>query len=357
MVHNLKKAGCIIIGKTNVPEFGIGSQTYNNIFGSTKNPYNTTLTSGGSSGGAAAAVSSGMLPFADGSDMMGSLRNPASFCSVFGFRPTPGLIPSKAKNNIFPKLSTLGPIGRTTKCLAYLLDAQVGNFVKSKENKTLFSKIVDKFHNKDIKIAWLGDFNGSYLYENEIKEICEKFLQNLENSQFNIECLIPKFPSEMIWESWINLRSLILKKDLSDIIKDKNKASYLKPEIQWEIERAISISDLDFEDAISKREKWKIYINSLFTKFDLLALPSTQVFPFYERIKYPKEINGKKMDTYHRWMEVVVPSSLIGLPTISFPCGFNTNGLPIGIQLIGKSGNDKKVLNISYLIEKMIRSF
>ena len=357
MVHNLKKAGCIIIGKTNVPEFGIGSQTYNNIFGSTKNPYNTTLTSGGSSGGAAAAVSSGMLPFADGSDMMGSLRNPASFCSVFGFRPTPGLIPSKAKNNIFPKLSTLGPIGRTTKCLAYLLDAQVGNFVKSKENKTLFSKIVDKFHNKDIKIAWLGDFNGSYLYENEIKEICEKFLQNLENSQFNIECLIPKFPSEMIWESWINLRSLILKKDLSDIIKDKNKASYLKPEIQWEIERAISISDLDFEDAISKREKWKIYINSLFTKFDLLALPSTQVFPFYERIKYPKEINGKKMDTYHRWMEVVVPSSLIGLPTISFPCGFNTKGLPIGIQLIGKSGNDKKVLNISYLIEKMIKSF
>ena len=110
MVHNLKKSGCIIIGKTNVPEFGIGSQTYNAIFGSTKNPFDTKLTSGGSSGGAAAAVSAGMIPFADGSDMMGSLRNPASFCSVFGYRPTPGLVPSKVTSKIFPKLSTLGPI-------------------------------------------------------------------------------------------------------------------------------------------------------------------------------------------------------------------------------------------------------
>ena len=351
MVHNLKKSGCIIIGKTNVPEFGIGSQTYNAIFGSTKNPFDTKLTSGGSSGGAAAAVSAGMIPFADGSDMMGSLRNPASFCSVFGYRPTPGLVPSKVTSKIFPKLSTLGPIGKTTKCLAYLLDAQVGNFFKNKNKNNLFSEIVDYFPKKQIKIAWLGNFNGDYLYEKEIKEICENFLKKLENHQFKIEDLFIKFNSQIIWESWINLRSLSLKNDLYEIFKNKKKVSFLKPEIIWEIERALSLSDLNYEEAIYKRIEWKKYTDLLFKRFDFLALPSTQVFPFLAQVKYPSEIDGKKLDTYHRWMEVVIPASLIGLPTISIPCGFNNKGLPIGIQIIGKHGNDNEVLRTSNLIE------
>ena len=351
MVHNLKKSGCIIIGKTNVPELGIGSQTYNAIFGSTKNPFDTKLTSGGSSGGAAAAVSAGMIPFADGSDMMGSLRNPASFCSVFGYRPTPGLVPSKVTSKIFPKLSTLGPIGKTTKCLAYLLDAQVGNFFKNKNKSNLFSEIVDYFPKKQIKIAWLGNFNGDYLYEKEIKEICENFLKKLENHQFKIEDLFLKFNSQIIWESWINLRSLSLKNDFYEIFKNKKKVSFLKPEIIWEIERALSLSDLNYEEAIYKRIEWKKYTDLLFKRFDFLALPSTQVFPFLAQVKYPSEIDGKKLDTYHRWMEVVIPASLIGLPTISIPCGFNNKGLPIGIQIIGKHGNDNEVLRTSNLIE------
>ena len=351
MVHNLKKSGCIIIGKTNVPELGIGSQTYNAIFGSTKNPFDTKLTSGGSSGGAAAAVSAGMIPFADGSDMMGSLRNPASFCSVFGYRPTPGLVPSKVTSKIFPKLSTLGPIGKTTKCLAYLLDAQVGNFFKNKNKNNLFSEIVDNFPKKQIKIAWLGNFNGDYLYEKEIKEICENFLKKLENHQFKIEDLFLKFNSQIIWESWINLRSLSLKNDFYEIFKNKKKVSFLKPEIIWEIERALSLSDLNYEEAIYKRIEWKKYTDLLFKRFDFLALPSTQVFPFLAQVKYPSEIDGKKLDTYHRWMEVVIPASLIGLPTISIPCGFNNKGLPIGIQIIGKHGNDNEVLRTSNLIE------
>ena len=351
MVHNLKKSGCIIIGKTNVPELGIGSQTYNAIFGSTKNPFDTKLTSGGSSGGAAAAVSAGMIPFADGSDMMGSLRNPASFCSVFGYRPTPGLVPSKVTSKIFPKLSTLGPIGKTTKCLAYLLDAQVGNFFKNKNKNNLFSEIVDNLPKKQIKIAWLGNFNGDYLYEKEIKEICENFLKKLENHQFKIEDLFIKFNSQIIWESWINLRSLSLKNDFYEIFKNKKKVSFLKPEIIWEIERALSLSDLNYEEAIYKRIEWKKYTDLLFKRFDFLALPSTQVFPFLAQVKYPSEIDGKKLDTYHRWMEVVIPASLIGLPTISIPCGFNNKGLPVGIQIIGKHGNDNEVLRTSNLIE------
>ena len=354
MVRNLKRSGCIIIGKTNVPEFGIGSQTYNEIFGSTKNPFDIELTSGGSSGGAAAAVSTSMIPFADGSDMMGSLRNPASFCSVFGFRPTPGLIPSNKTDNCLPKLSTLGPIGRTTKCLTFLLDAQIGNFNINENKNNLFSKIVDNLPKKEIKIAWLSNFNGSYIYENEINEICEKFLKKLENQQFKIETYSPKFSSQIIWESWINLRSLSIKSELYEYFEDKKKSRYLKPEIIWEIERALSLTSLDFENAVSKRTNWKTYTASLFKSFDFLALPSTQVFPFSAKIKYPKKINKTKLDTYHRWMEVVVPASLIGLPTISIPCGFNTKGLPIGIQLIGKSGDDKKVLCTANLIEKIV---
>ena len=354
MVSNLKKSGCLILGKTNVPEFGIGSQTYNEIFGSTKNPFDLELTSGGSSGGAAAAVSTGMIPFADGSDMMGSLRNPASFCSVFGFRPTPGLIPSNKTDNCLPKLSTLGPIGRTTKCLTFLLDAQIGNFNINENKNNLFSKIVDNLPKKEIKIAWLSNFNGSYIYENEINEICEKFLKKLENQQFKIETFSPKFSSQIIWESWINLRSLSIKSELYEYFEDKKKSRYLKPEIIWEIERALSLTTSDFENAISKRMNWKTYTNSLFKSFDFLALPSTQVFPFSAKIKYPKKINKTKLDTYHRWMEVVVPASLIGLPTISIPCGFNTKGLPIGIQLIGNSDNDKEVLCTSNLIEKIV---
>ena len=354
MVRNLKRSGCIIIGKTNVPEFGIGSQTYNEIFGSTKNPFDLELTSGGSSGGAAAAVSTGMIPFADGSDMMGSLRNPASFCSVFGFRPTPGLIPSKSTNDLFPKLSTLGPIGKTTKCLTFLLDAQIGNFNINKNKNNLFSKIVDNLPKNEIKIAWLSNFNSSYIYENEINDICEKFLKKMENQQFKIENFSPKFSSQIIWESWINLRSLSIRNELYEYFEDKKNSRYLKPEIIWEIERALSLTSLDFEKAMSKRTNWKKYTTSLFKSFDFLALPSTQVFPFSAKIKYPEKINKTKLDTYHRWMEVVVPASLIGLPTISIPCGFNTKGLPIGIQLIGKSGDDKKILRTSNLIEKMV---
>ena len=174
----------------------------------------------------------------------------------------------------------------------------------------------------------------------------------MESHQFKIEDLPLKFNSQIIWESWINLRSLSLKNDLYEIVRDKNKVNFLKPEIIWEIERALTLSNVNYEQAIYKRTKWKKYTDLLFERFDFLALPSTQVFPFLEKVKYPTEINGKNLDTYHRWMEVVVPASLIGLPTISIPCGFNTKGLPIGIQLIGKYGCDKDVLCTSNLIEK-----
>ena len=353
MVRNLRKAGCLIIGKTNVPEFGVGSQTYNTLFGSTRNPFDNQLTAGGSSGGAAVAVSSGMLPFADGSDMMGSLRNPSAFCSVVGFRPSPGLIPSNPNSSGLPPLSTLGSIAKTTQCLTYLLDAQIGNFDRNKKNKFLFSRIIDQIPIKEMRLAWLGNFNGSYNYEKGISSVCRKYLEHLQLPNVKIDEVSPEFSPEKLWESWTILRAHSIKFDLEKHYLNSETRKKLKPEIIWEIEKGKALKTDDIEKALYYRKEWIDFLHSFFERYDFFLLPSTQVFPFPADISYPTEIEGKKMDTYHRWMEVVIPASLAGLPTISIPCGYNKAGLPVGIQLIGRFNSDSKVLATAHFLEKI----
>ena len=352
MVRNLKKAGCLIIGKTNVPEFGVGSQTYNTIFGPTRNPFDSALTAGGSSGGAAAAVSSGMLPFADGSDMMGSLRNPTAFCSVFGFRPSPGVIPSTANLSGLPPLSTLGAIGRSTKCLAYLLDAQIGNFDIKKKNTSRFSQMINQKPKNELRLAWLGNLDGSYSYERGIETVCRKFLESLQLKNVKIDEVSLKFPASKLWESWTTLRSHHLRFDLENHYLNQKTRAKLKPEIIWEIEKGQSLNGESIDKALSYRIDWITFLNSFFDKYDFFLLPSAQVFPFSVKTPYPTEIEGRKMDTYHRWMEVVIPASLAGLPTISIPCGYNPHGLPMGIQLIGGFKDDLKVLATAHFFEE-----
>ncbi|PQM54889.1 MAG: amidase [Rhodobacteraceae bacterium] len=352
MVRNLRKAGCLIIGKTNVPEFGVGSQTYNRIFGPTRNPFDSALTAGGSSGGAAAAVSSGMLPFADGSDMMGSLRNPTAFCSVFGFRPSPGVIPSTANSSGLPPLSTLGAIGRSTKCLAYLLDAQIGNFDIKKKNTSRFSQMINQKPKKELRLAWLGNLDGSYAYERGIETVCRKFLESLQLKNVKIDEVSLKFPASKLWESWTTLRSHHLRFDLENHYLNQKTRAKLKPEIIWEIEKGQSLNGESIDKALSYRIDWMTFLHSFFDEYDFFLLPSAQVFPFSVKTPYPTEIEGREMDTYHRWMEVVIPASLAGLPTISIPCGYNPHGLPMGIQLIGGFKDDLKVLATAHFFEK-----
>ena len=353
MVRNLRKAGCLIIGKTNVPEFGIGSQTYNTIFGPTRNPFDHGLTAGGSSGGAAAAVSAGMLPFADGSDMMGSLRNPSAFCSVFGFRPSPGLIPSAANLSGLPPLSTLGAIGRSTKCLSYLLDAQIGNFDGEKKTTSMFSQMIEQKPKKELRLAWLADFNGSYTYEKGVETVCRKFLERLQLKNVKIDDISLKFPASKLWESWTTLRSHHLRVDLENHYLNQETKAKLKPEIIWEIEKGKSLNEEVIGKALSYRIDWITFLQSFFDEYDFFLLPSAQVFPFSAKKPYPTEIEGIKMDTYHRWMEVVIPASLAGLPTISMPCGYNADGLPMGIQLTGGFKADLKLLATAHFFEKL----
>ncbi|MEE2774635.1 MAG: amidase [Pseudomonadota bacterium] len=352
MVRNLKKAGCIVVGKTNVPEFGIGGQTFNSLFGATLNPIDTKLTSGGSSGGAAAAVASGMLPFADGSDMMGSIRTPSSFCSLYGFRPTPHLIPTPRNKENLPPLSSLGGLARSTKCLSFLLDAQVGNFNSFRAPNRLFSEIVNIPIRSEIRCAWLGSFNGNYTYESGIDELCTSYLKTLDSPQIKIETVNPSFPAEQIWDSWTVLRCKTIQSELQHHYLNLEEKKLLKPEILWEIEQGLKITKNSLETAIFLREKWIVFLKSLFKVYDFLLLPSAQVFPFSAKQRYPSAINGVKMDTYHRWMEVVIPASLAGLPTMSIPCGFDSRGLPVGIQLIGKFKSDAEVLRVSNWFER-----
>ncbi len=348
MVSNLRKTGLLIIGKTNTPEFGTGSQTYNEVFGTTRNPYNTNKTSGGSSGGGAAAIAAGMLPFADGSDMMGSLRNPTAFCNIYGFRPTPGVIPSI--NTVLEKtpiLSTLGAMAKSPADLIILLGAQFGNL-----NKNPFVTKNSKIKNKSIKIAWLNDFSGSYPLENGITDLCEKTLGKLEKINISVKEFSPSFSSEKIWNSWIDLRSNEFSKNIGHHYDNILEKELLKTEIIWEIERGRSLPETKILSALKYRRLWFQYTQELFQRFDFLALPSAQVFPFDCKSRYPKEINGKVLDTYHRWMEVVVPASLLGLPVISLPCGFNSNGLPTGMQIIGQRNDDEKILSLAKLFHK-----
>ena len=339
-VARLRAAGAIVIGKSNVPEFGIGSQTYKPVFGATGNPYDVTRSAGGSSGGAAAALASGMVQIADGSDMMGSLRNPAGWCNVYGMRPTWGVVPAGPSDEVFlHHLSTNGPMARCPEDLAVLLEVMAGP-----EGGQPFGRALEASDCPAVpRIGWLGDWGGAYAMAPGILELCEAALAPLGA----VEALGPPMDASGLWESWCVLRSWAIAMGLAQIMADERR-DHLKPEAVWEAERGLAFSGVDIHAASVQRSAWFACAMQLFERFDVLALPSAQVWPFDKRETWPRAIGERRMDTYHRWMEVVViPASLIGLPAISLPAGFGAEGLPMGVQLIGRPGADRMLLELA----------
>ena len=350
MVARLRAAGALFIGKTNTPEFGLGSNTFNPVYGKTKNPYDLTKTCGGSSGGAAVALATRMLSISDGSDMMGSLRNPAAWNNVYGLRPTWGLVPPEPSGEIFlSQLSTLGPMARSPKDLALLLDVQANHF----DNKSYvsqsksFSNFTAQPRMKGIKIGWLGDWGGTLTFEDELLDLAHNALNEMSSLGAIIHDLKAPFAMNDIWTSWCDLRAWQITNGLRDIYEDIEKRKNLKPEAVWEIENGLTLSGQDIYDAALKKSKWYNSASELFEKFDLLILPSTQVWPFDLAEIYPVSIKNEKMDTYHRWMQVTIPAGLLGLPVVNIPIGFGKTGLPAGIQLIGSKGSDGYILSIA----------
>lgn len=356
MASRLRNNGAIFIGKTNTPEFGFGSQTYNSVFGITRNAYDPTKTSGGSSGGAAVSLASHMLPIADGSDMMGSLRNPAAYNNVFGFRPSQGRVPTYPSGDVFTQqLGYEGPMGRTVEDLSMLLSIQAGWNIKTpiaiKEETKIFTQPLQK-NLKETKIAWLGDWDGYLAMEDGILELCEKGLKVLEEKGCKVDHKLPDYSPYKIWDTWLALRQFQTAVNLKPLYEDPNKKKLLKPEVIWEIEGGLNISAMNLGQAMLQRTSLYNAALKLFDEYDFLAVPTAQCFSFDAETHWPKTVAGKAMDTYHRWMEIVIFASLIAAPVISVPVGFNNDGLPMGMQLIGKPQSDLEVLQLAYEYEK-----
>ncbi len=350
LVARLRAAGAIVIGKTNTPEFGLGSHTYNPVHGPTHNPYAHGLSCGGSSGGAAVALATGMLCVADGSDMMGSLRNPAGWCNIYGMRPTWGAVPSEPMGDMFlHQLATNGPMARNPRDLAALLDTMTGPDHRQPHGLAPSSALdVINHQGRSLRVGWLGDWGGTLPYEDGILGLCENALADFAGLDCEVEELDPPFSRAQMWDSWVALRNFSVASGLSAFSNDDTQRSQLKESARWELDLGERMAALDVHRASLVRSEWFKTAVKLFEKFDVLVLPTAQVWPFDVSLSYPSHIGDTEMDTYHRWMEVVVPASLIGLPVVAVPAGFGgPHDMPMGLQLIGARGSDAKLLALA----------
>lgn len=347
-VARLRAAGAIIIGKTNTPEFGLGSHTYNPVHGTTLNPYDPTVTCGGSSGGAAVALSTGMLSIADGSDMMGSLRNPAGWTNVYGMRPSWGRVPPEPEGEAYlHQLATNGPMARCPADLALQLDVMSGP-VAGIPNPMPYEAMGEIAPSaKGRRIGWLSDWGGALPYDEGVLPLCRSALEVLEGQGAAVEELSPPFSREALWEAWVTLRSWSVAVGLAPLMANQETRGQLKPEALWEAETGQGLSAMQVNRASEIRSDWFRRAAELFETYDALALPTAQVWPFKVEQTWPREIAGQAMDTYHRWMELVIPVSLIGLPAVAVPAGFGAAGLPMGVQLIGRHGGDRALLRLA----------
>ena len=348
MVARMRAAGAIIIGKTNTPEFGLGSHTFNPVHGATGNAYDATRSAGGSSGGAAVALATGMIRYADGSDMMGSLRNPAGWNNVYGMRPTWGLVPSEPLGDSFlHQLATNGPMARCPKDLATLLSVQSGQDARQPHGLPTadFAKDMDAHGLKGAQIAWLGDWGLPF--DDGIMDISERAVEDLRALGADVTAIDAPFSMDALWESWITLRSWTVASGAGVFYDDPEKRDLLKPAAIWEIERGFAMSAREVHQQSVIRSMWFKKAAQLFESYDALLMPSAQVWPFPIDWVHPTEIAGVQMDTYHRWMQVVIPAGLIGLSVVNLPIGFGAAGLSAGLQLIGGRGQDAKLLGMA----------
>jgi amidase len=358
MVSRLRAAGAIFIGKTNVPEFGFGSHTYNTVFGTTLNAYDQSRTAGGSSGGAAVALATRMVPLADGSDHAGSLRNPAAFNNVFGFRPSFGRVPTEAPDVFAATLTVAGPMARSIEDLALLLSVQAGFDPRAplsirQTGASLIEPLDAPVAGR--RIGWLGDLGGYLAVEPGILPLCESALGLFEELGVTVEPVAIGFPMAELWEAWTTLRSWGVAASLGEIYANPARRALLKPEAQWEIARGLTVSGTAISAALAVRTRWYLHMLGLFQRFDRLVLPTAQVFPFAADLDWPKAIAGRAMDTYHRWMEVVTLATMAQLPALNVPVGFSETGLPMGMQIIGRPQDELGCLQIGQAYDRATR--
>jgi amidase len=356
MASRMKAAGCIVIGKTNTPEHGLGSHAFNEVFGATRNAWDPGKSAGGSSGGAAVALAQRMLPVADGSDFMGSLRNPAGWNHVFGLRPSQGRVPMWPAQDVWlSQLGTEGPMGRSVRDVAMLLSVQAGHHPASPlsiaQDSSAFTAPLDSTV-KGQRIGWLGDLNGYLPMEDGLLSTCLAALTSFDTLGCHTESTDLGMPPEKVWDTWLVWRQALVGPRIAPHMLKTENHHLVKPEARWEYEQSLKLTGAQLMAASAARTDFYQRMLKLFERFDVLAIPSAQVWPFEISERWPQHINGRPMDTYHRWMEVVIYATLAGLPSISVPAGFGANGLPMGLQLIGKPQGDFALLQLAHAYEQ-----
>ncbi len=349
IVERLRQAGAITIGKTNTPEFGAGSQTYNAVFGETLNPYDLGKTCGGSSGGAAVALACGMLPIADGSDMGGSLRNPASFCNVVGLRPSPGRVPAWPSHVGWSPLAVEGPMARTVDDGALLLSAMAGPDARSPisitEPGSLFARPLDRDF-RGVRVAWSRDLGGLPV-DPRVTAVIDAQRHVFESLGCVLEDGEPDFSDAdeafKVWRAWH------FELTLSGLLNSHRE--HMKETVIWNIEAGARLTGPEIGRAERKRTELYHRVRRFMETREFLVLPVGQVPPFDVRQRYVTEINGVPMDTYIDWMKSCYYITVTGLPAISVPAGFTAEGLPVGLQIVGRHQDDFGVLQLGHAFE------
>ena len=346
MIARLRAAGCVTVGKTNTPEFGAGSHTFNTVFGVTRNPHDLSRSSGGSSGGAAAALAAGMVPLADGSDLGGSLRNPASFCGVIGFRPTPGTVPSWPTSDPLDPLPTEGPMGRCAADVALLLNVIAGPHPHDRVRAT-----VGPFEPLDrsldgLRVAF-DPTAGGLPVAAEVQAALGDVPARFTRHGCEVEAAFPDLRGAS--EMFQTLRAVGFERDLGPLYD--SHFDDLKDTIRWNVELARSLTAADVGRAVRERAVLQARVRLFFDRFDIFALPTVQVAPFPVEVDWVRDIEGTPMANYLQWMRSCTDISVTGCPAISVPAGFTPDGLPVGLQLVGRPGADLLLLQIAHAFD------
>jgi amidase len=350
LVERLRRAGAIPIGKTNTPEFGMGSHTYNKVYGTTYNPYDVTKSAGGSSGGAGAALATGMLPIADGSDLGGSLRNPANFNNIVALRPTVGLVPTAPTP--FPLLgfAVNGPMARSVADVAFLLSVMAGADPRdpgcAESTPAVFAKPLERRF-RGTRVAWCPDLGGLPL-DPRVRTVLEAQRKTLDTLGCSVEEACP----DLTGADWIflTLRQWRTAATLGPLLSTHRDR--LKPEAIAEIEAGLAVSGGDVARAMIQHGELMERVRRFEEKYEFTACAVNQLPPFDATLDWPKTIAGVTMDHYVAWMKTAYWISTTFRPAISVPAGFTTDGLPVGIQIVGRHSDDFGVLQIGHAFEQ-----
>jgi amidase len=350
MVERLRRSGALLIGKTNVPEFGLGSHSFNPVFGVTKNPYDHGKSAGGSSGGAGASLATRMLPIADGSDMGGSLRNPGNFNNIVGFRPSPGLVPVWPSGTPGFGLSVKGPMARTVSDTAFMLSTMAGYDPRDPFSLNVdpgrFAQPLDR-EVKGLRVAWAPDLGGLPV-DPRVRETLDATRQTFMDLGCEVVDAVP--PLDGADDIFVTLRAFLSATGHEEHLKHHREL--MKPEAVWNAESGMVLGALDVGKAIVKQSELYQRFRVFMEEYDFLLCAVNQVPPFPIDWRYPEEIDGVPMENYIAWMKTAYWITTTKSPAISVPAGFTRDGLPVGIQIVGRFHDDFGVLQFAHSFEQ-----